>query len=213
MRQLRINAVLGLALLVFSGPAIAANPAADLNKVLNDYRAAEQKLPRDADLKFAEDGSKIYNPNGALASVAAQRQINQDTRARLEQINSSDLKPQDKLTYQIFHWALEDEQRELEPDIAELSDLLPLNQFDGPQISFPRQIAWRTDNPWNRPRDYDNAIRRILNFTRWADGAIARMREGLRRGVVQPRAIVERVLGQIDSSLSRISDKASSWSR
>jgi uncharacterized protein (DUF885 family) len=199
MRQLKTYAVLGLMVIAFSGPAIAANPAADLNKVLNDYRAAEQKLPRNAGLKFGDDGSEFYDPSGARAGIGAQRRINLDARNRLDRIDPTGLKPQDKLTYQIFRWALEDEQRELQPGIAEVSDLLPLSQFDGPQISFPRQIAWRAGDPWNRPRDYDNAIRQILNFTRWTEGAIARMREGLKRGVVQPRAIVKRVIAQIDT--------------
>jgi uncharacterized protein (DUF885 family) len=198
MRQLKTFAVLGLTVVAFSGPAIAANPAADFNKVLNDYRAAEQKLPRNAGLKFGDDGSEFYDQSGAQAGIEAQRRINQDARNRLDTIDPTALKPQDKLTYQIFRWALEDEQRELQPGIAEVSELLPLSQFDGPQISFPRQIAWRAGDPWNRPRDYDNAIRQILNFTRWTEGAIARMREGLKRGVVQPRAIVERVITQID---------------
>jgi uncharacterized protein (DUF885 family) len=198
MRQLKIYAVLGLAAFVFSGPAIAADPSADLNRLLSDYRTAERKLPRDAGLKSTNGGSETYDQHGALAEIEAHRRISQEALQRLDRIDPTGMKPQDKLTYQIFHWALDDELRQLQPAIAELPDLMPLSQFNGAQVSFPREIAWRDDNPWKWSRDYDNAIRRILDFTRWTDGAIARMREGLKRGVVQPRAIVQRVIAQID---------------
>lgn len=198
MRQLKYFLVLGFATVAFSDAAAATDPASDFNHLVNDYRAAEQKLPRDPELFRGAEGSEVYNPKGALSAIELRRHITQDTLSRLDKISPADMRPQDKLSYQIFHWSLEDDQRGLEPDIAELPDLLPLNQFDGRQIEFPREIAWRADNPWKRPREYDDAIRRMLNFSRWADGAIARMREGLKRGIVQSRAIVNRVIGQVD---------------
>lgn len=198
MRNFKFVAILVLAALAFSGVAVAADPATGFNRLLNDYRAAEQKLPRDPELTRAPDGSEVYNQKGELAAIDLRRHINQDTLDSLAKIDPSDMRPQDKLSYQIFHWALDDEQRELAPEIAELPELLPLNQFDGRQIGLPREIAWRADNPWTRPHEYDDAIRRMLNFTQWTDGAIARMREGLKRGIVQSRAIVNRVIGQVD---------------
>lgn len=199
MRQIKFVPVLGFAALAFSGAAAATDPASDFNRLLNDYRAAEQKLPRDPELIHGPDGSETYNQRSAFSAVELRRHIGQDTLSRLDKIDPADMKPQDKLSYQIFHWALEDEQHELAPEIAELPDLMPLNQFDGRQINLPREIAWRTDNPWKRPREYDDAIRRMLNFSQWADGAITRMREGLRRGIVQSRAIVDRVIAQADT--------------
>lgn len=198
MRQLKFLSVLGFAALAFSSAAAAVDSASDFNRLLNDYRATEQKLPRDPELTRESDGSEIYNQKGALAAIELRRHITQDTLSRLEKIDPADMRPQDKLSYQIFHWALEDEQRELAPDIAELPDLLPLNQFDGRQINLPRQIGWQADHPWTRAREYDGAIRRMLDFGQWTDGAIARMREGLKRGIVQSREIVNRVIGQVD---------------
>lgn len=198
MRQLKFFLLLGFAALAFSGAAAAADPASEFNHLLNDYRAAEQKLQRDPELTRGPDGSESYNQKGALSAFELRRHINQDTLSRLDKIDPADMRPQDKLSYQIFHWELEDEQRGLAPEIAELPGLLPLNQFDGRQINLPREIAWRPDNPWKRPREYDDAIRRMLNFSQWTDGAIARMREGHKRGVVQSRAIVNRVIGQAD---------------
>ena len=198
MRHLTGFAVVGFGILILGGPPAAADSASDLSRLLADYRASEQKLPRDAGLQRADDGSEIYDQKGALKQFEAQRRINQSARSRLDAIDPSAMKPQDKLSYQIFRWALDDERSGLDPAIADIPGLMPLSQFDGPQIGFARAITWHSDNPWTRARDYDTAIRRILNFTHWTSSATAQLREGLTRGIVQPRAIVQRVIAQID---------------
>ena len=198
MRQLGLRTIFGIFLLISAAPVYAADPGAELNKVLRDYRAAEQRLPRDPDLQRADDGSQRYDPRGEVANIGARKRINEQARTSVGKFDPAGLRPQDRLSWSIFKWQLEDEQRELQPGVEETWDLLPLSQFDGPQISLPRQIEWRTGAPWKRPQDYDDAIHRILNFSRWTDGAIAKMREGLKRGVVHPRAIVERVIGQLN---------------
>ena len=198
MRQLRFLAILSISLLIAAAPALAADPGAELNKVLRDYRAAEQRLPREADLQRTDDGSQRYDQRGESANIEARKRINQEARTSVEKLDPAGMRPQDRLSWSIFKWQLEDEQRELQPGVEEVWDLLPLSQFDGPQITLPRQIEWRAGAPWKRTQDYDDAIRRILNFSHWTDGAIAKMREGLKRGAVQSRAIVQRVIGQLD---------------
>jgi len=197
MRQLRFHAIFGIVLLVGIAPAYAADPGTELNRVLRDYRTAEQRLPRDPDLQRADDGLQSYDSRGEAANIEARKRINEQVRASIAKFDPAGLRPQDRLSWSIFKWQLEDEQRELQPGVEEVSDLLPLSQFDGPQITLPRQIEWRAGAPWKRARDYDDAIRRILNFSHWTDGAIAKMREGMKRGVVHPRAIVERVIAQL----------------
>jgi uncharacterized protein (DUF885 family) len=192
LRQLKCVFVIGFAALVFSGSA-RADAAGDLTKLLNDYRQAEQKV-RSA----GERNDDRYDAKLVAANMDARRRINGEMRTRLAAIDPSELKGQDELSYEIFHWALDDEQRELKPGIVEHFQLLPLNQFDGQQITFPRQVQWRPDNPWNRPKDYDDAIRRMLGFTHWVDRAITNMREGIKEGVVQPRVIVRRVIAETE---------------
>lgn len=202
-RQLKIFVLLGISLVVLNAPASAADPGSDLNNVLRYYREAEQKIRPDAALHHAGDGTETYDQSGALQAIEARRHAAHDARVRLDKIEFSGLKPQDKLSYEIFRWALDDDERELQPAIAEIPGLLPFNQFDGEQIAFPRRVQWRADSPWTRPKDYDDAIKRVLNFSRWTDGAIARMREGVKRGVVQPRAIVEREIAQVEMFATR----------
>ena len=61
----------------------------------------------------------------------------------------------------------------------------------------------RADYPMERVRDYDAAIRRMLGFTRWMDQAILNMREGIAKGVTQPRSVIERMIAQVEMVVGR----------
>ena len=192
MRHFRILIAIGFAGLL-AGSA-HADAGADFTRLMRDYRAAESKLRPDA----SERGSERYDESRSAAALAAQRKLNEDTRGKLASIDASALKGQDSLSYEIFRWSLDDDARGLKPGIAENFQLLALNQFDGAQIIFPRQMQSRAENPWTRPKDYDDAIRRMLRFTNYLDSAIANMREGVARGIVQPRALVIRMIAQAE---------------
>jgi uncharacterized protein (DUF885 family) len=198
MRHLRLLLAIFLAAVLAAG-SVRADAGADLTKLLRDYREAGLKLrPTEAMERGDNRYLDRYDENLTAAYMNARRRINEDTRAKLQAIDAGGLKPQDGLSYEIFRWALDDEARELKPGIAERFQLLALNQFNGAQITFPRESQWRAENPWNKPQDYDNSIRRMLGFTRYVDQAIAKMREGIKQGVVQPRAIVERMIAQVE---------------
>ena len=198
MRRNGILFAIGFAAFSVGGSAYA-DPGTELSGLLREYRQAESKLrPSTAmqrgDTRYLDQ----YDENLSANYFNARRRINEQTRTKLAAIDAAGLTPQDALSYEIFRWSLDDEARELEPGVSERAQLLPLNQFDGPQITFPREMQWRSEYPLGRPQDYDQGITRILNFTRWTDEAIGKMREGMRQGVVQPRVIVERVLAQVD---------------
>ena len=183
---------IAVAALLAAAP-VYADAGADLTQLLRDYRAAEQKLQPSA----GRDRDS-YDEKQTAAYLNALRRINDDARARLARIDRAQLKNQDGLSYDIFRWGLDDEAGELKPGIAERFQLLGLNQFDGAQITFPREMQWRTEYPLTRPQDYDRAIRRMLDFTRGIDRSIAVMREGVKQGVVQPRAVVARMIAQAE---------------
>ena len=52
--------------------------------------------------------------------------------------------------------------------------------------------------PFRNARDYDNFGERLRAYPAWSDQAIANMREGMRRGIVQPRVVMERLVAQLD---------------
>jgi uncharacterized protein (DUF885 family) len=198
LRHIGFLFAIGFAACSVTGSAYA-DAAAELSGLLREYRQAESKL-RPATAMQRGDTRYIdqYDEKLAATYFDARRRINEETRTKLAAIDPAGLKPQDTLSYEIFRWSLEDEGRELAPGVSETADLLELNQFNGPQITFPREMQWRSEYPLGRARDYDQNITRMLNFTRWIDQSIATMRQGIRRGIVQPRVIVQRVLAQAE---------------
>ncbi len=78
-------------------------------------------------------------------------------------------------------------------------DLLPLRQLASLPVDFPLLGSGRGTHPFKTAVDYDNFLRRIDGFPAWIDTAIANMRTGIERGVVQPRVVIERTLPQLDA--------------
>ena len=190
MKPFQILLGLGVATLLAAQPG-HADSGADLNRLMREYREAEQKAR-------PNEPAGSYDEKSTIATMNAKRRINRDVQGKLAAIDSTGLKAQDLLSFEIFRWSLDDEASELKPGIADRFALLALNQFNGAQIIFPREMQSRGEHAWNRPKDYDDAIRSMLRFTNTIESAIAAMREGIKQDVVQPRAIVTRMIAQAE---------------
>jgi len=75
--------------------------------------------------------------------------------------------------------------------------LLPINQMEG---LHHRVLVLPTTHPFASVRDYENYLHRLRAVPAQIDHAIANMRKGIALGVVLPRAIVERVIPQLDAA-------------
>jgi uncharacterized protein (DUF885 family) len=195
-RYLAAAAAFGLAIAAGFSPApVRADAGADFAGVLRDYQSAQTNLR-----PSARDNADLDRNGDDLRTdyFALLRKITEETRVALARVDRTGLSGQDRLSYDIFDWSLADDADEFASGATELARLMPLNQFNGAQISFARRMQWRPDSQMSQPRDYDNAIRQMLGFTRWLDQAIANMREGIQKGVTQPRTVVERILGQTE---------------
>ena len=65
--------------------------------------------------------------------------------------------------------------------------------------------------PFRNAKDYQNFLGRVQGFTRWTDSAIASMREGMRRGVVQPRVVMLKVVPQLRELAQDDPEKTVFW--
>ena len=77
--------------------------------------------------------------------------------------------------------------------------LLPVRQLGSLVIEFPLMGSGGGIHPFKTVADYDNFLQRIDGFVIWVDSAIVNMREGIQRGVVQPRAVIDSTLPQLDA--------------
>ncbi len=98
------------------------------------------------------------------------------------------LDEESRLSYDIF-------KRQREETIEGLtfpSELLPIDPFGG----LTQRLAESAQDLGQARTvvDYENWLKRIDEYVRWAQQATANMREGVRRGYVSPRTLVERTL-------------------
>jgi uncharacterized protein (DUF885 family) len=75
--------------------------------------------------------------------------------------------------------------------------LLPLQQLNALPMLLANFGSGQAEQPLKTVAHYDAYLKRITRLPQWTDQAIVNMREGIRRGIVRPRAIVEVTLPQI----------------
>jgi uncharacterized protein (DUF885 family) len=206
MRHVSILAAL-LAVALASTPFVPSPAAADATAA--DARAAEsRKLNEIVDGYFEE----VLKLNPLLATSIGDPRYNDrfevtispEWRARserlqreyLERIGTVDparLAGQDALTYEIFRSGRE---RDLE-GFRFPGHLIPLNQFYSVPNSFAQLGSGNGMQPFKTVKDYEDFLKRIDGFALWTDQAIVNMREGMAKGYVLPRVLVERTLPQL----------------
>ncbi|MDI1320784.1 MAG: DUF885 domain-containing protein, partial [bacterium] len=193
-RSLFILLCLGLLL-----PALRAAPnlAAVLDRYYEEYLAL---FPIDAAINGDNDpryDAVWPNDIGAehRAKVAA---LCDKYLTTLATYDRDTLPPADRLSYDTLKWSLS-VRRE---GTRQFFHLTPVNQFSTPHLTFAQMGAGASVHPFNTAQDYRNFLRRARDFSTWVDTAIANMRAGVAKGIVQPRILMERVLPQLEPMMS-----------
>lgn len=81
--------------------------------------------------------------------------------------------------------------------------LLPLNHFDNIPSTLANYASGTGSQPLATPTQYRAYLSRLQQLPAWIDQAIANMKEGMRTGVVQPKAITEKMLPQFRQLAAR----------
>ena len=133
-------------------------------------------------------GPVISDKNREVAQAYERKFLKQ-----AKQIDASQLKGQDKLTYQIF---VRDREMSLEGNRFP-SYMVPINQMYGVHNFFAQLGSGQSAQPFKTEQNYRDFIKRSKGFADWMDSAIEAMREGISTGVVQPKPIVAKVIPQL----------------
>ena len=119
----------------------------------------------------------------------------------LRRIDPQGLAEQDRISYEMFGYLREQDVRFHESGLFALVRMLPISQMGGAQSAFAADASGESIYPFRRLEDYERNLLRADNFARWVRDAIARMREGVSSGVVQPRVLIDRVVPQLQAQL------------
>ena len=172
-----------------AAPAAPATPEARLHEL---FEAEWQRGLRENPLLATYLGDHRYDDRWPDASAGALAQSHAGDVAVLETLKSlptAQLSGDDPLNKDLFRRMYQDSV----DAYAWGLQFLPMNQRDGVQTAadMAELIQFAT------VKDYTNWIARLDGLGTYVDQTIALMREGLRRGLVQPRVIMQRVPDQI----------------
>jgi len=196
------------ALASFAGAAQAADRAADLKKVYEEFW--EESLRLDP-ISATFAGDPRYN--GELPNFLSQeyedqsRAFEQKYLDRARAIGTEGLTGQDRLSYDVFTLNRESE---LE-DLKFPGRLLPVNQFYNMANQFAQLGSGEGAQPFDTVKDYDDWLKRAARLPVVFEQAIVNMREGMAKGVVEPRVLMEKVLPQLDANIADDVEKSIFW--
>lgn len=133
--------------------------------------------------------------------IAAERAAAQSDLAALGRIDRAKLTRTDQIAYDVFQQQSSVTLRGLAPDLVALNIVRPLDHFFGLQTFYPELASGQGAAPFNTVADYENNLKRNARYAELLDQAIARFREGMRAGVVQPKLVVRNMIAQFDHLL------------
>ncbi|WP_279140158.1 DUF885 family protein, partial [Sphingomonas paucimobilis] len=119
--------------------------------------------------------------------IAAERAAAQKDLAQLGQIDRTKLTPTDQIAYDVFRNQSEMTLKGLDPAIVALTIVRPMDHFYGIQTFYPEFASGQGAAPFNTVVDYENNLKRNVEYARLLDEAVLRFRQGMASGVVQPK--------------------------
>lgn len=183
--------------LALSLPAVAAPTE---SQRFHRWLDAEWALKLKQDPLLATSlGDPRYNARFVDTTTAAWRaQAKKDTRRQLRQLagfRKNRLEPSDQVSYSILKLELEQELAgERFPDWMQ-----PISQIGGLPSFLAQMGSGESIQPFRTTRDYDDWLQRLAAAVRSFDGSIANMRAGMKAGVTQPRAVMDKVVPQLQA--------------
>jgi len=193
---------------VVSPAAPLATSAQQLTALYAEYWEENLKLNP---LEATEIGDPRYNdqlPNFLSAEHRErERAFRRGYLERARAIGPDGLSGQDRLSYDVF---VREQALELEGfDLPE--HLVPLNQFYNVANWFAMLGSGKGSQPFKTVADYDAWLRRARLIPAIFDQAIANMREGMAKGIVQPRILMQKVLPQLDQHIVKRAADSTLW--
>jgi uncharacterized protein (DUF885 family) len=165
---------------------------------LNPLQATFQGDPRYND-QLPDFGSKQFRDEA--------RAFTERWLKTIESVGPDGLSGQDLLSYEIF---VRDAKISLEGERFP-GWMMPVNQM-GSIPMFAVQMGSGTGaQPFKTIKDYENWLARGNRLPVLIDTSIANMREGMKAGVVQPRALMVKVVPQLDALIQDSAEKTMFW--
>ena len=171
----------------------AAAASKQLNALADEYYDAQARFDP---MSASENGDNRFSDQLGMSIAPAVRAkqfaLYRGYLKRLHAIDPSGMVQRDRTSYAILDYELAMALR-FEPFPEHL---LPINQMDSVPVTLANSASGQGSQPLTTVSEYKAYLSRLAQLGPWIDQAIANMREGVRTGVVQPKAIVVSMLPQ-----------------
>ena len=166
------------------------------NKILDDYY--EEGLLLNPVMATMQ-GDNRYND---LFPNILSNEYRNDLRAyyqkfseTLRQFNDDDLSESQLMTKAILKWECD-----INLDGFNYNqDLRPIDQMWSPHLFVGQLASGASAQPFKTVVDYNNWLKRLDGYTEWLHSAESKMRQGMELGHVLPKALIVKVLPQLES--------------
>jgi uncharacterized protein (DUF885 family) len=150
------------------------------------------------DLRYADQfGDYITD-----AYFAAEKQAAADDLAALARIDRGSLKPQDRVSYDVFRYQRSDDLKGFGRSLLRTRIERPIDHFFGIQTFVPDMSSGDGVAPFKSVADYDNNLKRLNGYFVYIDRAIGRMKQGLADGITNPKVVMAHVVEQLDALIA-----------
>lgn len=166
------------------------------------YASDEASLKRNpvsaifrGDLRYADRlGAYLTDAYTAAERAAAEADL-----AALARIDRAKLSAVDQIAYDVFGTSTRITLRGYAPDLLKIQRDLPIDHMSGFQTFYPDFASGEGAAPFKTLADYENNLKRNAEYAAVLDRAIGLFREGMADGIVQPRLVVDNMIGQFDN--------------
>jgi len=191
-----------------STTAPSSAKAAQLEKFYADFWEASLKLNP---IQATFVGDPRYNDQlpdfFSKAYIDETNRFNEAWLAKARAIGPQGLSGQALLSYDLF---VKQQQDAIDGERFH-NELLPIDQFNNVAMLALQLGAGGNAQPFQTVKDYDNWLARASKIPAMWDSAIANMREGVRQGIVQPKALMVKVVPQFDAVIKDKPEDSEFW--
>ena len=175
--------------------AFAADGSSRLAALAQRYYDSQARL--DPIVSATQAGDNRFDDQLVITIAPAQRRerfaMYRQVQRELKALDAKRLSPADQLTHALLA-------RDLQTRLGfeRFNDhLLPLQQMDSVPVLLATFGGGQSEQPIGTVTQYGAYLQRIGRLPAWAEQATINMREGMRRGIVQPKVVIHAALKQL----------------
>lgn len=165
-----------------------------IGKVFEDYHEERLKLyPQEATMAGDNRYDDLLPNNLTDSNRSNLAAFYRKYLTALSRFDRGGLSADEQMSHDVLKWECEINLKQLQFP----THLLPINQFESLHLQIGQWAGGTSAQPFKTVRDYENWLKRLDAFTEWCGVAVSRMREGMKRGYVLPKPLIEKVVPQM----------------